>query len=189
MPKTAPSIGGATYVGAVLSSEKEEEDRSWSPEEAPNLTQSLAEADQHHCPNLISAIRLASERNSAPERSGAAARLERNLSEVVQRGLARLSTSEELSMKKSILVSLAILAVSTSGALAAHRTHHHHAMNPNASAASKNPNGPMNANAAAPPAVMPGVTKQDHDMYMKNLHDSGYDTKNNLTPSGTIRQQ
>ena len=82
MPKTAPSIGGATYVGAVLSSEKEEEDRSWSPEEAPNLTQSLAEADQHHCPNLISAIRLASERNSAPERPGAAANgiyLARNL--------------------------------------------------------------------------------------------------------------
>jgi len=43
-------------------------------------------------------------------------------------------------MKKIILVGLAILTVSTSAALAAHRTHHGHAMKPNASAAAANPN-------------------------------------------------
>jgi hypothetical protein len=183
VPKTAPSIGGATYVGAVLSSEKEEEDRSWSPEEAPNLTQSLAEADQHHCPNLISAIRLASERNSAPERSGAAARLERNLSEVVKCArLALLTASEELSMKKSILVGLAILTLSTSAAFAAQQSHHRHAMHASA----------MNAHAAVPatPAPAPaGVSSADHAQYMKNLHDSGYNPKNNFNTNGTIKTQ
>jgi hypothetical protein len=37
--------------------------------------------------------------------------------------------SEELTMTKSILISLAVLTLSTSAALAAHRTHHRHAMN------------------------------------------------------------
>jgi hypothetical protein len=43
-------------------------------------------------------------------------------------------------MKKIILVSLAILTVSTSAALAAHRTHHSQPMKPIASAAAPNPN-------------------------------------------------
>lgn len=98
-------------------------------------------------------------------------------------------------MNKTILVGLAILAVSTSAASAGtHRTHHSRAMNPNASAAAMNPNPharSMNAYAAvgAPPAAMPGASSKDRDMYMKNLHDSGYDPKNDLTKSGTMRQQ
>jgi hypothetical protein len=98
-------------------------------------------------------------------------------------------------MNKTILVGLAILAVSTSAASAGtHRTHHSRAMNPNASAAAMNPNPharSMNAYAAvgAPPTAMPGASSKDRDMYMKNLHDSGYDPKNDLTKSGTMRQQ
>jgi len=103
-------------------------------------------------------------------------------------------------MNKTILVGLAILAVSTSAASAGtHRTHHSramnpNAMNPNASAAAMNPNPharSMNAYAAmgAPPAAMPGASSKDRDMHMKNLHDSGYDPKNDLTKSGTMRQQ
>lgn len=98
-------------------------------------------------------------------------------------------------MNKTILVGLAILAVSTSAASAGtHRTHHSRAMNPNASAAAMNPNPharSMNAYAAvgAPPAAMPGASSKDRDMYMKNLHDSGYDPKNDLTKTGTMRQQ
>jgi hypothetical protein len=79
-------------------------------------------------------------------------------------------------MKKSILIGLAILTVSTSAALAAHRTHHSHAMKPNASAAASNPN--PNANlfgVGASPVIWPGSvsSKADHDLYLKNLHDSG----------------
>ena len=76
-------------------------------------------------------------------------------------------------MNKTILVGLAILAVSTSAASAGtHRTHHSRAMNPNASAAAMNPNPharSMNAYAAmgAPPAAMPGASSKDRDMYMK----------------------
>ena len=98
-------------------------------------------------------------------------------------------------MNKTILVGLAILAVSTSAASAGtHRTHHSRAMNPNASAAAINPNPharSMNAYAAvgAPPAAMPGASSKGREMYMKNLHDSGYDPKNDLTKSGTMRQQ
>jgi hypothetical protein len=67
-------------------------------------------------------------------------------------------------MKKNILIGLAILTVSTSAALAAHRTHHSHAMKPNASAAATNPN--------ASPVIWRG-SSGDHDLYIKNLHDSG----------------
>jgi hypothetical protein len=51
-------------------------------------------------------------------------------------------------MNKSILVSFAILTLSTSAALAAQRTHHGRAMHPHASAAAVTPNPygrPMNA--------------------------------------------
>jgi hypothetical protein len=70
-------------------------------------------------------------------------------------------------MKKSILIGLAILTVSTSAALAAHRTRHSHAMKPNASAAATNLGG-------ASPVIWPGgVSAADHDLYIKNKHDSG----------------
>jgi hypothetical protein len=124
-------------------------------------------------------------------------RLERNLSEVVRAGLAHLSNSQELSMNKSILVSLAILTLSTSAALAAQRTHHGRAMHPHASAAAVTPNPygrPTNANAFAGPGVSPvgwwgGVSSNDRALYIKNLHDAGYDPKNNFNANGTIRTQ
>ena len=80
-------------------------------------------------------------------------------------------------MTKSILA-IAILAVSTSGASAwTHHFHHRQAMNAYGS-------------AAAPPFVgMGGVSSNDHTMYLRNLHDSGYDPKNDFTKSGTLVTQ
>ncbi len=60
-------------------------------------------------------------------------------------------------MKKNIVIGLAILALSTSGALAAKK---HKAAAPAAPAASSS--GPMMQTSAA-----------DKAMYMKNKHDSG----------------
>jgi hypothetical protein len=71
--------------------------------------------------------------------------LERKLSKVVR--VAPVFGSEELNMNKSIVVSLAILTLSTSVALAAQRTHHSRAAKPHASTAAMNPNaGPTNTN-------------------------------------------
>ncbi len=65
-------------------------------------------------------------------------------------------------MKKNIVIGLAILALSTSGALAAKK---HHAMKPKAAAA---------ATTASSPAPMMGqVSAADKAMYKKNKHDSG----------------
>jgi hypothetical protein len=64
-------------------------------------------------------------------------------------------------MKKNILIGLAILAVSTSAAFAAHK---HHAMKPAAAAAAAPASGPM---------MMGQVSAADKAMYMKNQHDSG----------------
>ena len=77
-------------------------------------------------------------------------------------------------MTKSILA-VAILALSTSGASAwTHHFHHRQAMNAYGS-------------VAAPPFVgMGGVSSNDHTMYLRNLHDSGYDPKNDFTKSGTL---
>jgi hypothetical protein len=96
-----------------------------------------------------------------------------------------LDISEELTMTKSILISLAVLAVSTSGALAAYRTHyhyHHHAayhpaMNANASV------------AAAPVLWRGGVSSADYNLYIRSLHESGYDPKNNYDANGTLKTQ
>jgi|GraSoiStandDraft_32_1057276.scaffolds.fasta_scaffold292459_1 hypothetical protein len=78
-------------------------------------------------------------------------------------------------MKKNILIGLAILTVSTSTALAAHPTHHRHAMKPNASAAATNPNANIfGGGGGAAPTIWPGgVSASDHAMYIKNLRDSG----------------
>lgn len=71
-------------------------------------------------------------------------------------------------MTRSIVVGLAVLALSTSAASAAHRYHHHgHAMNAESHM------------APPPPAIwMGGVNNNDRITYLKNLHDSGYDPKN-----------
>jgi hypothetical protein len=69
------------------------------------------------------------------------------------------SFSRELSMKKIILVGLAIFAVSTSAALAKH------AKKPKAAAAA--------ATTASTGPFMGQPTAADHAQYMKNKHDSG----------------
>jgi hypothetical protein len=61
---------------------------------------------------------------------------------------------------KKILIGVAILAISTSAALAKHKAHH--AMKPKAAAAAPAPSGPMMTPTAA-----------DKKMQMKNMHDSG----------------
>jgi hypothetical protein len=67
---------------------------------------------------------------------------------------------------KAIVVGLAILAVSTSAALAAKKTHH--AMKPKETAAAATPGAPN------PNLVVPGgVSAADKALYAKNLHDSG----------------
>ena len=70
------------------------------------------------------------------------------------------SFSRELSMKKIILVGLAILAVSTSAALAKS-----HAKKPKEAAAA--------ASTSSPSPLMGQVSAADRAMYMKNKHDSG----------------
>ena len=87
-----------------------------------------------------------------------------NHSEVVCCRTSASFHTEDLSMKKSIVVGLAILAVSTSAALAAHKTHH--ATKPKASAAATNPSGPS-------PLMMGQVSAADLALYKKNKHDSG----------------
>jgi hypothetical protein len=106
--------------------------------------------------------------------------------------------SEELTMTKSILVGVAVLTLSTSVALAAaQKTHHRHAAKPNASTAAMTPNPnapPMYPNAfggggPAPLGWGGGMSSGDRDQYMKNLHDSGYDKKNDFNSNGTVRTQ
>ena len=82
---------------------------------------------------------------------------------------------KELTMTKSILVGLAVLTLSTSGALAAQRTHHRHAMNAQASV------------GASPVIWMGGVSSSDRALYIKNLHDSGYNLKDNFSANGNIK--
>jgi hypothetical protein len=77
-------------------------------------------------------------------------------------------------MTKSILVSLAILTLSTSAALAAHRTHHRHAMNAFAGM------------GASPVVSTGGVSSSDRALHIRNLHDSGYNPKNNFNAKGNM---
>jgi hypothetical protein len=85
--------------------------------------------------------------------------------------------SEELTMAKSILV-IAILALSTSSTLAAHRTHHpRHAMNALARV------------GASPVVSTGGVSSSDRAMYIRNLRDAGYNPKSDFNASGTLKTQ
>jgi hypothetical protein len=99
--------------------------------------------------------------------------VERKLSGLVYG--APFSDSEELRMNKSILVSLAILTLSTSVAMAAHKTHHSRSMKPNASAAATKPTGTGPAGPSMVFGPGGGMSNKDHDMYVRNLHDSGMD--------------
>ncbi|SDJ62825.1 hypothetical protein SAMN05216338_105713 [Bradyrhizobium sp. Rc2d] len=98
-------------------------------------------------------------------------------------------------MTRSILVSLAILALSTSVTLAAQRTHHTRAVKPSASAAAMNPTPYTrpNPNAAfarmgPSPVWQGGVSSKDHALYLKNLHDSGYNPKSDYA-NGLLKTQ
>lgn len=75
----------------------------------------------------------------------------------------------ELSMKKAILVGLAILAVSTSGALAKK------ASKPKAPAAA--PAAAATTTAAVAPFMMGQVSAKDREMYEKNQRESGMKKK------------
>jgi|SwirhisoilCB3_FD_contig_31_16149929_length_336_multi_5_in_0_out_0_1 hypothetical protein len=82
-------------------------------------------------------------------------------------------------MARRILVGLAILTLSTSAALAAQRAHHyyghHHYRHPmRAYARVAPPAGPVGPG----PGWMGGIKQADYTTYLKNLHDSGYDPKN-----------
>ncbi|MET4172763.1 hypothetical protein ABIB99_003855 [Bradyrhizobium sp. LA6.1] len=78
-------------------------------------------------------------------------------------------------MAKSILVIVAILAISTSGALAAQRTHH--------GRASPAPSPSEGSRGLSPYAVGPG-NSNNRDLYIKNLRDSGYNPENNFNRFG-----
>ena len=85
-------------------------------------------------------------------------------------------------MMKGILVSLAILTLATSGALAAQRTYHRPAMNASARV-------PAATVPTTPVVWMGGVSSSDRDMYIRNLRDSGYDRKKNFNASGNVVTQ
>jgi hypothetical protein len=87
-------------------------------------------------------------------------------------------------MAKSVLVGLAVLTLATSAALAATdetttttTTHHRHAAKPATAAPAAA--APATAAPASPSPVagaLPsfwGVSAADHEMYIKNQHDSG----------------
>ena len=79
-------------------------------------------------------------------------------------------------MAKGILAIITILALSTSGALAAQRTHHRHASP--ALLPSEGSRG-LNAYAAGP-------GNSNDSLYIKNLRDSGYNPKNDFDGSGNV---
>ena len=81
-------------------------------------------------------------------------------------------------MAKSILVIVAILAISTSGVLAAQKTHHSHA-SPVLLPSERS--GGLNAYAVGP------GNSNDRDMYIKNLRDSGYNPENNFNRFGNVQ--
>ena len=91
--------------------------------------------------------------------------------------LCGAGTTEEMTMTRSIVVGLAVLALSTSAAFAAHR--HHHAMHASYSGVAP----------AAPAMWMGGASSNDHAMYLKNERDAGYNPKNDYTANGLLKNQ
>ncbi|WP_156489852.1 hypothetical protein [Bradyrhizobium sp. DOA1] len=80
-------------------------------------------------------------------------------------------------MTGKLLVAIAIVTLSASAASAAHHRHHH-ALNPAATPASPSPMGWTG-----------GPTSSDHAMYLQNLHDSGYNPKNDRDAAGNMAAQ
>ena len=82
-------------------------------------------------------------------------------------------------MRLLILAAAATLVVS--GAAMARESaqhHHHHVMHHHS----------HNASAPIAEGSAPADTLSAHDAYMKNLHDSGYNSHGDLDPNGNIRQ-
>ena len=82
----------------------------------------------------------------------------------------------ETNMTKAF-VAIAVLALSMSGAFAAHHRTHHHAV-PSA-----------DASPSMAPMMWPGASNTDHADHMKNLHESGYNPKDDFNSNGTIKAQ
>ena len=80
-------------------------------------------------------------------------------------------------MTRKLLVALAVLTLSVTAASATH--HHRHAMNTHAAV----PESP------SPMGWAGGMNANDHAMYLKNLHDSGYNPKNDRDANGNVAAQ
>jgi hypothetical protein len=74
-------------------------------------------------------------------------------------------------MTKTALVSLAVLTLSASVAMAAQHKTHRHAVKPSAAAAAAAPASP--AVGASPGFWTGGVSSADREMYIRNERDSG----------------
>ncbi|MGJ4886241.1 hypothetical protein [Bradyrhizobium sp. HKCCYLRH3097] len=93
-------------------------------------------------------------------------------------------------MARSIAVGLAILAVSTSAALAGHRTHHAKGTHAKASAAQqvgasksdRDQYGNMQVNPGTP-----GLSGSNAALHAKTHRDSGYGPKSDYNADGTLR--
>lgn len=86
-------------------------------------------------------------------------------------------------MKKIILISIAVASLSTTALadarVAGHRTHHRHlVMGSGVSPVLLNANASLNSNGNG--------NGNDHVMHMRNLHDSGYNPKNDFDASGNM---
>jgi hypothetical protein len=89
--------------------------------------------------------------------------------------------SQEHIMTKIMLISIAVASLSTTALAdtrtAGHRTHHRHlVMGVAASPALLNANASLNA----------GGNSSDHAMHMRNLHDSGYNPKDDVDSLGNM---
>ena len=73
-------------------------------------------------------------------------------------------------MNKTLIVSFAILGLSTSVALAAKV---HHAKKPAAASTAMNPSGPANASPFGGPMGFGAPSSADHEMYLRNKRESG----------------
>ena len=88
-------------------------------------------------------------------------------------------------MARSIAVGLVILAVSTSAALAAHRTHHartNAVQQAGATETDRDEYGNMRVNPGTP-----GLSGSNAALHAKTHRDSGYNPKNDYNANGTMR--